>query len=46
MAERIFGVSLVERKGHVKGLIRDEISKLTEAEEESEKDAEETAEDE
>ncbi|XP_024394557.1 DEK domain-containing chromatin-associated protein 2 isoform X1 [Physcomitrium patens] len=44
--ERIFGVSLVERKGHVKGLIRDEISKLTEAEEESEKDAEETAEDE
>jgi hypothetical protein len=29
-AETIFEVSLVEQKGHVKGLIRYEISKLTE----------------
>jgi len=37
MAESIFGVSLTEKKVHVKGLIRDEISKIAaddEAEEE------------
>jgi len=28
MAESIFGVSLTEKKVHVKGLIRDEISKI------------------
>jgi len=38
MAEAIFGVSLTEQKGHVKGLIRDEISKLTEADDEPEEE--------
>jgi protein DEK len=36
--EAHFGLSLTERKGHVKGLIRDEISKLTEADDEPEEE--------
>lgn len=38
VAEGVFGVSLTEQKGHVKGLIRDEISKLTEADDEPEEE--------